>query len=118
MISRAAKNNAMKAIQNTVENDETNNDERSLDKNVDLVANEASREFPNKEKIFTIPLVTQNASPGQTLDLLKQYKRKGEFCDRDLIKIHDRAINKKDSGSQNKGLVYVDFQAGMFEAHF
>ena len=30
--------------------------------------------------------------------------------------MHNKAINKKDQGSKNKGLVYVDFQTGVFEA--
>ena len=117
MTSRVAKNNAMKALQNSVENDEeVSLDENCLNKYSNIVENVAILDIPNVEKIFTTPRVTQNASMGQTLDLIKQYKRKTEFCDRDLIRIHNRAVNKKDNGSQNKGLIYVDFQAGMFEA--
>ena len=89
----------MKALQNNVENDDSNFEETCIDKNVDLVENaveiEAFKENPNKEKPFTMPLVTQNAPPGQTLDLIKQYKRKGVFCDRDLIRIHVKALNKQ-----------------------
>ena len=32
------------------------------------------------------------------------------------MRIHDKNINKKDKGSTDKGLIYVDFRAGMFEA--
>ena len=32
------------------------------------------------------------------------------------MRIHDRSANKKDQGSANRGIIYVDFQAGMFEA--
>ena len=112
MTNRIAKNNALKALQNTVETDQI--EEHPLDKNCPLEDNVEN--VVSNEKPFTVPIITQNAPIGKTLDLAKQYKRKGEHCDRDLIKIHNKAINKKDQGSQNKGLVYIDFQAGMFEA--
>ena len=51
-----------------------------------------------------------------TLDLFKQYKRKVDFCNRDLFRIHNKSLNKKDQGSGDRGIVYIDFQAGMFEA--
>ena len=102
-MTRAAKNNALKAIHNTIEeNDESFND--------DQVASESN------SNLFNIPITSQNAPEGQTLDLFKQYTRRVEFCSREIIRIHNTALNKNDSGSEDGGLVYVDFQAGMFEA--
>ena len=62
------------------------------------------------------PIISQNAPTGFALDLVKQYSRRVDYCDRQLIKIHDRSLNKKDQGSEDKGLIYIDFKAGMFEA--
>ena len=106
MTSRIAKNNAMKALQNSVENeDEVSMDENCVNKYSNIVENVAILDIPNVEKPFTIPRVTQNVPMGQTLNFIKQLKRKAEFCDRELIRIHNRAVNKKDNGSQNKGLI-------------
>ena len=92
----------------------------------DIIMRRKVEKVTNKEDIaveshskgnnFTLPILTENAPNGFTLDLFKQYKRRGEYCDRDLIKIHDKALKKKDKGSKNHGLVYVDFQAGMISA--
>ena len=98
MTARLAKNNALKAIHNTVELEE-------------LVADN-----PETVEDFTSPIVTQNAPEGMTLDLGKQYKRRVDFCDRALMRIHDPSLHVDDQGSADRGLVYVDFQAGMFEA--
>ena len=93
----------------TTDSEEENQIVIDITNNIDEdIANEASR-----ENNFTI---SQNAPNGLSLDLFKQYKRRVDFCDRDIIKIHDRALNKKDRGFKNNGLIYVDFQAGMFEA--
>ena len=32
------------------------------------------------------------------------------------MRIHDKSLNKKENGSEDKGLIYIDFKAGMFEA--
>ena len=32
------------------------------------------------------------------------------------MRIHDKSLIKKDKGSEDKGLIYIDFKAGMFEA--
>ena len=49
----------------------------------------------NNERSYTIPMVSQNAPHGYTLDLFKQYKRQVEYCDREIMRIHDKNINKK-----------------------
>ena len=97
MHSRAAKNMALKAIKSSNLNDE----------DIEVI---------ESEKAYTVPVVTQNAPEGFSLDLFKQYKRRIEFCDRDIIKIHDKLKNNKEKGSEDKGLIYVDFNADMFEA--
>ena len=101
MTNRIAKNNALKALQNTLETEQI--EESSLEENCLLEENvENVDNLVSKEKPFTVPIITQNAPIGKTLDLAKQYKRKGEHCDRDLIKIHDKAINKKDQGCSSR----------------
>ena len=98
MTGRAAKSNALKAIHSSIE--------------------EVVEEIDNEPEtcLNFQPTVTQNAPDGMSLDLNKQYKRKVECCDREVIRIHNKALNKKDQGSADGGLVYVDFQAGLFEA--
>ena len=96
-MSRLAKDNALKAIHNCREDEE----------NLDSMSN---------EPILLRPIYTQNALEGQTLDLGKQYKRKIDFCNRELIRIHNKSLNRKDQGSADRGNIYIDFQAGMFEA--
>ena len=99
------------------ENDDTPNIIDEPDQVIEEMNNQDTAvESNSKANNFTVPVVTQNAPDGFTLDLFKQYKRRGEHCDRDLIKIHDKTAKKKDKGSKNQGLIYVDFQAGMFEA--
>ena len=98
---QSAKNNALKAIQNSIEN--TDNDSE-----VDKISSASNA--------YTTPVTSQNAPEGLTLDLSKQYKRKIEFCSRQLMRIHNKALNKKDQGSEDGGIIYIDFQAGMFEA--
>ena len=100
MQARAAKNNALKALKTSSDIEETFDDE---------ILNE-------DENAYFIPYHSQNAPEGYTLDLFKQYKRQVEYCDRDLVRIHDRNLNKKDKGSKDRGLIYIDFKAGMFEA--
>ena len=96
---RSAKNNAMKAIVSI--SDYASEDE---------VFEDISKD---KSKLYTRPI---NAPSGSSLDLFKHYKRRADFCDREQMRIHDKSINKKDQGSENKGLIYVDFKAGVFEA--
>ena len=99
MQARAAKDNALKAIRSTNDNSE----------DVKLAEDSQSG------NTFTVPIVSQNAPQGCSLDLFKHYKRKIEFSERELIRIHDKNINTENKGSSDKGLVYVDFNAGMFE---
>ena len=103
-MSRIAKNNAMKAIYN------------SKDDSLPLEAGECEDTVETSDAIlngkpFTVPVTSQNAPEGFSLDLFKQYKRRVDFCERDLIRIHDKSVNKKDNGSENKGLIYIDFNA-------
>ena len=97
-MSRIAKDNALKAIIHT-------NKEH-----------EEEIECTSGEPIQIKAVYSQNAVEGQTLDLGKQYKRKIDYCNRELICIHDKSLNKKDQGSADRGNIYIDFQAGMFEA--
>ena len=108
MNTRIAKNNAMKALKNNKDDSISYEEEGT---NIIDITN-----TPSTESRFSAARTSQNAPEGFSLDLFKQYKRRVDFCDRDLIRIHDKSINKKDQGSENKGLIYVDFQAGMFEA--
>ena len=103
MHSRTAKDNALKAIKSSTDTVEVDDDIEQI-------------ENTNNAKSYFVPRTSQNAPEGFSLDLFKQYKRKAEFCDRDLLRIHDRDINKRDKGSEDRGLVYIDFQAGIFEA--
>ena len=53
------------------------------------------------------------------LNFNKQYKRKLDFCDRILFDIHDKEKNLHDKnvkGAPNKSCVYMDMNAGLFEA--
>ena len=102
MPSRLAKNNALRAINSTKEKDA----EDELE-----VLEEATN-----SKEFIVPMYSQNAPEGYSLDLFKQYKRRMDFCDRELIRIHDVSLNENDKGSKDKGLIYIDFNAAMFEA--
>ena len=89
MTMRAAKNNALKAIQNTIEDNDIDND-------VNVVRDTQKTVNSKPVNEFTIPFTSQNAPEGLTLDLSKQYKRKIEFCNRELMRIHNKATNKKD----------------------
>ena len=97
-MSRLAKDNAIKAIHDNVLEDEATGDE--------VIS----------EQITITPVYTQNAPNGKSLDLCKQYKRKIEYCNREIMRIHNKLLNKKDQGSADRGNIYIDFQAGMFEA--
>ena len=87
MHARAAKNNALKAIKSN------NCSEHEYDEDVEVIDRE-------DENSYTVPITSQNAPEGFTLDLFKQYKRQVEFCDRDMIRIHDKVINKNDKISK------------------
>ena len=108
-MTRIAKNKALQAIHNSIEDAETEVEMSENDK-VAIASNE-----PQTSRTL-IPKITQNAPDGMTLDLSKHYNRKLEYCDRELMRIHDKSVDKNDQGSEDKGLIYVDFQAGMFEA--
>ena len=62
-----------------------------------------------------IPIVTQN-SKKYDLNYFKQFSKRVEHCERDLFRIHDPVKNKKDHGSKDHGLVYIEFNAGLFQA--
>ena len=107
MLQRVAKDNAKKALRDNQDSmivEDSPVENLNNDKNIHI----------NSET--HIPIITQNAPRGFALDLVKQYSRRADYCDRQLIKIHDRSQNKKDQGSEDKGLIYIDFKAGMFEA--
>ena len=69
----------------------------------------------NSEDPNAIPIISQNAKEFD-LNHFKQYTKRIEFTSRETYKIHDKNLRPKDQGSKNKGLVYVAFNAGMFEA--
>ena len=81
-----------------------------------LLVAEINNDKSGDKYIYSMPSTSQNAPKGMTLDLCKQYKRRAEFCDRESIRIHDKSKNKKDGGSEDKGLIYIDFNAAVFEA--
>ena len=62
-----------------------------------------------------IPIVTQN-SKKYDLNYFKQFNKQLEYCERDLYRIHDPIKNKNDHGSKDHGLVYIEFNAGLFQA--
>ena len=69
----------------------------------------------NSEDPNARPILSQNAKEFD-LNHFKQYTKRIEFANRDTFKIHDKNLRPKDQGSKDKGLVYVSFNAGMFEA--
>ena len=58
-------------------------------------------------------IVTQNSKEFD-LNHFKQFTKRVECCNR----VQDKKLNTKDHGSwfKGKGLIYIDFNAGMFEA--
>ena len=84
MPPRAAKNNALQAIKASNVNIEFSD--------IDVELFEDTSEEHKKNNTNTN--FSQNAPNGYSLDLFKQYKRKIEFCDRDLIRVHDKAIKQ------------------------
>ena len=62
-----------------------------------------------------VPIVTQK-SRKYDLNYFKQFSRRLEHCERDPYRIHDPIKNKNDHGSKDHGLVYVEFNAGLFQA--
>ena len=70
-------------------------------------SDENSIQMNNENNFYSLPSTSQNAPKGSTLDLCKQYKRRADFCDRDSIKIHDKSKNRKDGGSEDRGLIYI-----------
>ena len=85
MHDRVAKNNALKAIKFSNDN-EIGDEIEHVDVNEESARNSG----------YTVPMVSQNAPEGYSLDLFKQYKRRLEFCDRDMIRIHDTNVNVND----------------------
>ena len=78
--------------------------------NLDVLPSLGDFEDPN-----AIPRVTQNLMEFD-LNHFNQYKKLIEFCNRYVIKNHDKRPNRKDHGSVDRGLIYIFFNAGMFEA--
>ena len=60
-------------------------------------------------------IVTQNAKEFD-LNHFKQFKKRVECCNRNTMRIHNKNTKSKDHGSADRGLVYIEFNAGMFEA--
>ena len=84
-MTRTAKINALKAVHNAIEDDQI--EEFNSD---NALINSAAQPTHT-----LVPIVTQNAPEGMTLDIGKQFKRKIEFCDRALIRIHNKDANKR-----------------------
>ena len=59
--------------------------------------------------------MTQNSKEFE-LNHFKQYKKRIECCNREVVRIHDKKLKPKDRGSKDNGLIYIAFIAGMFEA--
>ena len=72
-----------------------------------------------KEDYLMHPSV-QNIGMDSDLNLSKQYKRLIDSCERDIFKIHEKepgCTNKNIKGTSiDKRMLYVEFNAGMFEA--
>ena len=62
----------------------------------------------------------QNKGMDSDLNFSKQYKRLIDSCERDIFKIHEKepgCTNKNIKGTSiDKRMLYVEFNAGMFEA--
>ena len=83
--------------------------ERSVSESEELLLQEDATRNPT----------VQNKGKDMELNFKKQYKRKLEFCDRESFNIHDKENNVNDKnvkGSANKSCVYMDLNAGIFEA--
>ena len=50
------------------------------------------------------------------LNYFKQFQKQIVICDKDIYRINDPLINKNDHGSKDHGLVYIEFNAAMFQA--
>ena len=85
------------------------------DEETDSITVKAASVVETIEDPNAIPIVTQNAKEFD-LNHFKQYTKRIEYTNRDMFKIHDKNLRPKDQGSKDKGLVYVAFNSGMFEA--
>ena len=84
-MTRIAKSNALKAIHNnTIEENQIE----------DISSDKALTDNAAPPPRTLVPVITQNAPEGMTLDLGKQFKRKIEYCDRELMRIHNKDTNK------------------------
>ena len=89
-LGRSSKDKAIKALNTNVHSEEEENDENNVD------------------------IVKRNVSI-TNINMGKQFEKFAEHCDRkELFRVHDPKENSGDSGSE--GVVYVEFQAGVFEA--
>ena len=85
---------------------------------VDIEKNQKKKTKIEKLKLRStniIPIVTQN-SKMYNLNYFKQFNKQLEYCERDLYRIHDPVKNRNDHGSKDHGLVYIEFNAGLFQA--
>ena len=80
-----------------------------------VMTTEATDEVEIIEDPNAVPIITQNAKEFD-LNHFKQYTKRIEYTNREMFKIHDKNLRPKDQGSKDKGLVYVSFNSGMFEA--
>ena len=118
--SRLASQQAMEKTQSILNQNNTNDLEMELEEVVDVDKNVAKKKAKNDIKTGgkpkstnIVPIVTQK-SKSYDLNYFKQLSRRIEHCVRSLYKIHDPNKNKNDHGSKDHGLVYVEFNAGLF----
>ena len=67
------------------------------------------------KKIVVVPIVTQNAKEFD-LNHMKQFEKLSEYCKREVVKVHDPNTGEGDKGSKDRGVVYLAFNGGMFQA--
>jgi hypothetical protein len=106
---RGARPGNLKEVSFT-EEDENMDTNQVVNPTDDIVDVHEESEDPN-----AIPIITQNAKDFD-LNHFKQYTKRIEYCNRDIVKVHDKKFHAKDHGSKDKGLIYIAFNAGMFEA--
>ena len=119
--SRLASQQANEKTQVILRQDDLNDvnmEEIVEDTEVDVEKNMKKKSKNEKAKLKNtniIPIITQN-SKMYDLNYFKQFNKQLEYCERDLYRIHDPVKNKNDHGSKDHGLVYIEFNAGLFQA--
>ena len=116
--SRLASQQAIEKTQVILSQDDVNLEEIVEVTEVDVEKNHKKKTKNEKLKLKStniIPIVTQN-SKMYDLNYFKQFNKQLEYCDRELFRIHDPIKNKNDHGSKDHGLVYIEFNAGLFQA--